>query len=391
MRRDRIALLVGGGPGWIAGFVYTQNAAWALSHLDDAPEIHLVVSPRGEDETLVRREIGLFPTHRASTARSPFRRAAAWGWNALRGRRCEDLEALVRRLSIDAVFPATASLGAGFPVRWAGWVPDLQHVRLPGYFSEDERLERDAVIGRLLADAPVVVTSSEDARSDVIAHFGCPPARVKALPFCTAPEETWFDPDPRAVCARYRLPSRFLMFPSQFWKHKNHRTLFEALRLLRERGFSDIVAVCTGAQFDYRHRAHFEELRALLRGAAIEDAVILPGLLPRSDQIQLMRAAAAIVQPSLFEGWSALLEDVRMLGKTAYASDLPVHREQDVPGVTYFEPENAAQMADLIARDWPGLEPGPDPVAEAEARAHAVRRSRDFGRRIREMLGFRDS
>ena len=386
MKSGRVALLTGGGPGWIAGLVYTHNAAWALAHLDPAPDVHLVVSPRGEEETLVRREIGNFPVHRASTAGPAWRRAAAWAWNAARGRRCHRLESLVRQLSIDAVFPATASLGKSFPARWVGWVPDLQHVRLPGQFSDAERVARDAVIERLLADAPLVVTSSEDARRDVIEHFRCDAGRVAALPFCTAPENQWFDDDPAAVRARYGVPAKFLMFPSQFWRHKNHRVLFEALRILRARGLGDVVAVCTGAQTDYRHPAHFSQLRSYLRAASIEDAVILPGLLPRAEQIQLMRGAAAVVQPSLFEGWSALLEDVRMLGKRAYASDIPVHREQDVADVTLFDPANAAQLADLIEQDWSTLEPGPDPGAERAARERAAARSRRFGERILEVL-----
>jgi glycosyltransferase involved in cell wall biosynthesis len=386
-RPERIALLVGGGPAWIAGFVYTQNVAAALSRVTPRPEVQLVVPPRGPDEALVRREIGGFEVHRASTPGPWLRRIAARAWNAAQGRRCERLESLVMTHGIDAVFPATASLGSSFPARWTGWIPDLQHVRLPSQFSPEERSDRDRVMQRLLDEAPRVVVSSEDARKDVLGHFRCDAARVTSLPFHTAPVDSWFDDDPSAQRTRFRIPDRYLMFPSQFWTHKNHRTLFEALHIVRSRGVRDVVLVCTGTQHDHRHPAHFEELMASARSWGIEDSLILPGLLPRHEQVQLMRGAAAIVQPSLFEGWSALLEDVRLLGKTAYASDIAVHREQNVPGVTYFEPENAESLAALIVRDWSSLPPGPDLEAEREARARGETLSADFGRRVLAQLG----
>jgi hypothetical protein len=92
------------------------------------------------------------------------------------------------------------------------------------------------------------------------------------------------------------------------------------------------------------------------------------GLLDRSTQIQIMRTSAAVVQASFFEGWSALIEDARALGKRIFVSDIPVHREQNPDDAMYFDPDNAEELADLIEGEWPHLAPGLDPGRERRAR-----------------------
>jgi hypothetical protein len=95
-----------------------------------------------------------------------------------------------------------------------------------------------------------------------------------------------------------------------------------------------------------------------------------------------MRAAAAIVQPSLFEGWSALLEETRSLGKLVFASDIPMHREQFTDRVHLFNPTSAEALADLLTRHWPELTAGPNPELETAAEALYRDRIREFARQF---------
>jgi len=41
-----------------------------------------------------------------------------------------------------------------------------------------------------------------------------------------------------------------------------------------------------------------------------------------------MKKSIAIIQPSLFEGWSTVVEDAKSLGKNIIVSDINVHIEQ---------------------------------------------------------------
>jgi len=174
-------------------------------------------------------------------------------------------------------------------------------------------------------------------------------------------------------------PARFFLVCNQFWKHKNHQVVFEALRILRSRGVQPLV-LCTGALEDYRGDEYVRSLRTLLAEPGLSEQVQLLGLVSRERLVSLMRRALAVIQPSLFEGWSTVVEDARMLGRPCLLSDLPVHREQDPPGARFFPPESAEALADLIADMWEHGTPGPDLAAEAAARETACAQQLAFGR-----------
>jgi glycosyltransferase involved in cell wall biosynthesis len=161
--------------------------------------------------------------------------------------------------------------------------------------------------------------------------------------------------------------------PNQLWVHKNHRIAFEAVRALRDRGV-DLRLVCTGAAEDPREPEHPQALAAYVDENRLADRIHILGVVPRDDYVQLLRGADAVVQPSLFEGWSSTVEDARALGKRLLLSDLPVHREQSPDGSRFFEPHDSEALAALMA------EAGADAVPEPEALERQSGRVRDYAR-----------
>lgn len=380
----RIGLLGSGGKKWIAGTIYLHNIIRALHYLPKSewPRLFLIMQTHGAfDHAHEIKGLGVKVctfTHREREEQDK----QLW-WlkeSLLAGKWPQTLEPLVKKLNLHAVFPAFKSLGKDFPCPWIGWIPDFQHKRLPQFFSENEINQRDEQFGRIIDEAAHVVVSSRDAYDDLMRWFPTDKNRVSILHFSTIPDESWYDADPKAVSRKFNLPEKFLMFPSQFWAHKNHPALFDCIRILKQKGFKDIALVCTGLQEDYRKPEHFGQLKQFMGQHNLAGNVFLPGLLERLDQIQLMRAAVAIIQPSFFEGWSSLVEDCRTLGKRLYVSDIPSHREQTPPNAQFFDPNNAAQLAELIALDWGNLYPGPDLSREKEARAEMEKRAAVFAR-----------
>jgi len=291
------------------------------------------------------------------------------------------LEQLSRRLHLSALYPVHESLGPRFPRPWIGWIPDFQHKHLPQYFREHDLLGRDRIFAQLIREAPHVTVSSQDACRDLMRWFPADSNKVSVLSFTTVARPEWYADDPASVARELALPPKYLMFPSQFWLHKNHGCLFRALGIAAD-ACPDIALVCTGRMHDYRRPEYVDELMAETRRDGLENRIRVLGLLDRRTQVQLMRRAAAIVQPSFFEGWSALVEDARALGKRIYVSDIPVHREQTPPNATFFDPHSPDQLAGLIAEDWPHLAPGPDRATEQEAFAAQNLRALAYARRF---------
>ena len=61
-----------------------------------------------------------------------------------------------------------------------------------------------------------------------------------------------------------------------------------------------------------------------------------------------MRQSLAVIQTSLFEGWSTSVEEAIALGKQIILSDIPVHREQNPKQGVYFDPNAPVQLASIL-------------------------------------------
>lgn len=383
-----VAVLTQGGAEWIAGRIYVANLIGALDLLPDEERIAISqIAPPTSTAELSEAGVALKPrwfAFRASDSFTDKLRGAKTGLH--NGKWPRSLEAAAIRAGATAVFPVLDSLGREFPIPWIGWIPDFQHKWLPHFFPEEEIARRDERFQGIVNEAWHVVVSSENAHGDLRRWFPTEPLRASVLPFVSVINRKWYDEEPAEVAAQFGLPEKFLIFPCQFWAHKNHGMLFEAIRILRDRGFSDIFLVSTGRTNDFRNPGHFARLQRFLGQHGLNAQVRILGLLPRSQEIQLLRRAVAVVQPSQFEGWSALVEDARALGKRMYVSDIPVHREQQPPNAVFFPLGEAEQLAELVGMDWPNLKPGPDSRSEGEARAEQHGRTLTFARTFLQII-----
>ena len=66
-----------------------------------------------------------------------------------------------------------------------------------------------------------------------------------------------------------------------------------------------------------------------------------------------MKNSYAIIQPSLFEGWSTVVEDAKALNKFIFLSNLKVHIEQSPLNVCYFDPKNSEDLVNKLIHVLP--------------------------------------
>jgi glycosyltransferase involved in cell wall biosynthesis len=370
---EHIGLVAIGGAGWMGGANYIRNLAASLRAASPNTRVSFVVG-----EPLVNDWRDCEPRLLIATGEGFFRRLVTGARSlgkALRDAGVEFLYPLTydNEYNLGLSWPISAQTGAA---RWAGWIPDFQHRYLPELFSAEEIRRRDESIARLVEEAPRMVLSSESAAEDFRKFFPAHAAKAQVFRFA-APPPIFTDDEVEA-------PERFFLVCNQFWKHKNHLVVFEALRILRDRGLHPVV-LCTGQIEDYRDRDYASTIRQAVSPDVLGDQVRLLGLIPRHEQITLMRRALAIVQPSRFEGWSTVVEDARVLGRPTVLSDIPVHREQNPPGARFFPPDSSEALADVLAAAWNELASGPDEVAENLAIERAQTRLAMAGRRFLEI------
>jgi len=263
------------------------------------------------------------------------------------------------------------------------WIPDFQYVHLPELFPQVDPAKRNRAIAHIHRHSGALVVSSQHAFRDFEAVMGQQkPGRTHVLPFVSQLHLGDVDVDiTKALLDKYALPDRYLFLPNQFWVHKNHRRTFEAVALLKQEGIY-VTLVCTGWMRDPNHASTSSDgALGVIEREGLQQQVRLLGSIDYADVIGLMRGCVAVVNPSLFEGWSSSVEESRSIGKPAILSDIPVHREQAHPAADYFDPHSVPEIAKALGNAWQSLPHGVSMVNEAQAQDALHRRTSEFGRR----------
>ncbi len=258
------------------------------------------------------------------------------------------LDRLCHEEAIDFLYPHDRSFGQ-VTCRSLAWIPDLQHHWLPEFFSAAEIEHRNSQFRRIADECPGVVFSSRAVLSDFQSHYPNARAKTCVVPFRVSVDSEVLQADPWGTVTRYNLPGKFILVSNQLWQHKNHMLLLEALARAQQ---PEITVVMTGRLHDYRRPTFADEVAARIHTLGVHAQVRLLGLIPKRDQIQLLRAAHAIVQPSLFEGWNTGVEEARSLGKSIILSRIPAHSEQSPANCVYFDPRNATELAEALGHLW---------------------------------------
>jgi glycosyltransferase involved in cell wall biosynthesis len=286
------------------------------------------------------------PEYRASRS-MPGRMAAMSLAAAAPGR----LRRALRTDGLDAIhFPLSIMLPPLDAPPAATTVLDVQHEVFPEFFSRAELAYRRRVYGWTLRKSRIVITISEHAREALVERLHLDPARVRAIHL--AVDHDRFTPD-----SRDREP--FLLYPANAWKHKNHERLFTA--------------------FAQVHRER-PGLRLVLTGAG-HDRLTLPagaesrGHVGLGELVDLYRSAAALVYPSLYEGFGIPCVEAMACGCPVAASDVASIPEVCGDAAVYFDPLDAESVAEGIRTvlDRPpsgGIERAAGFTWDACARAH---------------------
>lgn len=363
---------------WTGGYNYLFNLFRAIQHYEAEHITPILFCGEDADENDVRPflEAGsievvrscIFNAHRKS---SNIFRALLLGVDS-------DALQLFRQHKIDVAFENATFYGRRFPIPAVAWLPDFQHRHLRDQFGFRAYWRRELGFRAQVSSGRMIMLSSEDARKDCEHFYRRAIGHTAVVRFATSIPADLIEASPEKAMREYQLPPPFFYLPNQFWKHKNHMVVIEALGLLKQQGFDAVVAV-SGNPLDPRHPGFVGQLNSRIESLGLRDNFRILGLVPRGHVISLLRTCAALINPSFFEGWSSTVEEARVLGVPMLLSDIAVHREQMENAATYFHADDAEGLAAKlreIALASPPLTLAREPHAQSNEK---VRRfARDF-------------
>ena len=254
--------------------------------------------------------------HEYRAARSTVGRMAAMARASLFGgsirRHFADLDALHFPLTV--MLPRTATPPA------VTTILDVQHELLPEFFSRAELAYRRVVYPRSARESRLVITISQHAAAAIVERLGVPEERLRPIHLGLDHEVFRPSDEPR---------ESYLLYPARAWPHKNHARLFEAFRELRRRhiGLELVVTSYDGP---------------------VPDGVRSLGHVAREELVGLYQRAAALVFPSLYEGFGQPPLEAMACGCPVACSNAASLPEVVGDAARLFDPSSVEELIEAV-------------------------------------------
>jgi len=219
---------------------------------------------------------------------------------------------------------------------------DIQH-RLQPFFPElSARREwdvRERLFSSVLRRAGLVVAGTEAGRDEIERFYGVPRERILILPHPTPQFLTHGGEDTPDLQG---LTGEFLFYPAQFWPHKNHYGLIEALQLLRCDGVN-ISLVLTGSD-----KGNLAYVRDLITQRNLTHAVRILGFVTEGQLAWLYRHAFALTYVTYFGPENLPPLEAFAARCPVIASDVSGATEQLGDAALLVDPRRPKQIADAV-------------------------------------------
>lgn len=181
--------------------------------------------------------------------------------------------------------------------------------------------KRERAFVRDLSRAVGVMVDSHFGKDNVVFHYRLKADRVHVYPF--KPSISIRSSNKINIKEKYSLDCDYVFYPAQFWPHKNHIYILEALKHLR-----DTKGVTMGAIFAGGDKGNLEHIRKSALEMKISDEVVFAGYVANEDIPSLYSQAFALVMPTYFGPTNLPPLEAFSLGVPVLYSDLPGLRDQ---------------------------------------------------------------
>lgn len=349
----RLAIVIVDRNIWTGGYNYLLNLVVATSkylpgkvrpvlffddeaHADDVERFAKI-----EGVEIVRSKV-LRHGRRASAVRN----AIIWGFDPPI---CDLFDAN----RVDVILETAQFFGWRLRQPVVAWMADFQHRVLSDLFPMAAYWKRELGFRAQILAGRQVMLSSEVSRNHCERFYPATRDRTHVVRFAVEARPKIGAQDAQRILQTYDLPSDFFFLPNQFWSHKNHECVIRALGLLKSQR-REVVVAASGNPLDPRNPAHLDSLKTLSRSLNVRENFRFLGMIPTMHLHALLHNCVALINPSLFEGWSTTVEEAKSVGTPMILSDLVVHREQADSLATFFDPTRPEDLA-LLLRDYPIL------------------------------------
>ena len=209
-------------------------------------------------------------------------------------------------------------------IKSIGWIPDLQHKVLKKFFKNNSYTEREKYIQNEIKNSDKIFVSSFQIKNEFKYYYNI---NSKIIPLRILSERRYF---------KNSKIKNYLLFPAQFWEHKNHSFLIDVAKKLKQENLKIKIFFC-GKIENYKNKNYFNEINKKVKEQKLQNIIKNFGEVSSKKLDKLQNECLAFVNPSFYEGWSTINEESRSKLKYIFLSNIKGHIEQKNYGSIFFK------------------------------------------------------
>ncbi|MDP3705333.1 MAG: glycosyltransferase family 1 protein [Legionellaceae bacterium] len=257
------------------------------------------------------------------------------------------IKQLLNEVNADLVFcPFTAPTYVTPGIPTVCTIYDLQYKTYPAFFDAEDIANRSHAFTEACRRSSMLVAISDYSRQTAMKHGGVKPEHIQTVHLRMAKRIATDTPTDNALLNKLGLVSQhYLLYPANYWMHKNHEMLLTAFKMACHQGGlgEDIKLVFTGAPG--------ERQRWLLNAAKnmkLESRVLFLGYLNNQELATVMNNCAGVVFPSLYEGFGLPILEAMAAGVPVACSNTTSLPEVAEHAAIFFDPRIPTQIAEAM-------------------------------------------
>jgi len=200
---------------------------------------------------------------------------------------------------------------------------DLGHRMFPFFpeYKSDEWNSREATYNKMLKKAAYIITGNNAGKNEIIYNYSIVPDKIKIIPFPIP--KFCIDNINKKYSSSFQVKQPFVFLPAQFWAHKNHIIVIEAIAWLRD--VKNVIINCYFTGHDYGNLSY---IKNMIKKFNLDNQIIILGFISQEELIYLYKNALAMVFPSFVGPNNLPLLEAVAYGCPLLYSNIPGHIEQ---------------------------------------------------------------
>jgi glycosyltransferase involved in cell wall biosynthesis len=237
---------------------------------------------------------------------------------------------------------------------------DLIPLLLPEYRQEPILRLYGRLIAVTLPKANRLITPSQAAKSDLVAHLNLNPDYIHVIHQAPAPTFQCLAPTPynrspktptpttlESRCLALQSHKPYVLYLGGYERRKNVETLLRAFHRARPHLPQSTTLILAG-KLPQKDTAVYQDPRPLIQSLGLEKDVYLPGWIPEADLPALYQSADLFVYPSRYEGFGFPVLEAMACGTAVLTTNVTALPEIAGTAAAFVTPDDVDGMAEQI-------------------------------------------